>query len=389
MLKNTMSFKILTTSLILIILIFFTSFSQQVGHTQLTFTDSSRNNRSIPVEIFYPSQTAGNNVPVSAGIFPLIVFGHGFVMDWSAYQNFVDSLVPENYIIAFPTTESGLSPIHQDFADDLKFLVTTIKANGVGIYIPASSVATESAIIGHSMGGGCSFLAAENNSIVTTMVSFAAANTNPSSISASQNISIPTLIFSGTNDCVAPPSQHQDIMYDSCSTVLKTQIYISGGGHCYFANYNLYCSIGEGSCTPAPTISRIEQQDIVDNMLKLWLAFYLKGECNKAQEFQDSLLNNNRITFRQNQPISCINTIIENDKPESFLLFPNPSVNFLTIQSYETAAINITFYDAAMSQLNLPVIKTSDQTIFVDISSLSHGVYVVSINDKYRRLFIK
>ncbi len=57
----------------------------QVGHLQQTFVDSSRGNRNITTEIYYPAATAGNNVPVAAGQFPVLVFGHGFVMTWSAF----------------------------------------------------------------------------------------------------------------------------------------------------------------------------------------------------------------------------------------------------------------------------------------------------------------
>ncbi|MCC6281018.1 MAG: dienelactone hydrolase family protein, partial [Saprospiraceae bacterium] len=219
--------------------------AQQVGHTTITFVDSSRNNRQIVTEMYYPATSAGNNTPMMTGVFPLITFGHGFVMSVGAYQNFWDLLVPEGYILAFPTSESGFSPNHDNFGKDLAFLITTIQSSGAGILIPSTSVGTTSAIMGHSMGGGSAFLAAKDNSAITTLVSFAAANTNPSSIQAATFISVPTLLFSGVNDCVTPPSQQQDIMYDSTAATYKTQLNIIGGGHCYFANSNFACTFGE------------------------------------------------------------------------------------------------------------------------------------------------
>ena len=80
----------------------------QIGHTTLTFVDASRSNRSIATEIYYPADVAGDNVAVTsqnATQFPSLVFGHGFVMTWDAYQNFWNALVPNGYIIAFPKTE--------------------------------------------------------------------------------------------------------------------------------------------------------------------------------------------------------------------------------------------------------------------------------------------
>src|SRR5690242_57008 len=78
----------------------------QIGHTTITLIDSTRNNRAIPTEVYYPADVAGNNVPVTLATgdkFPVISFGHGFVMTWDAYQNIWDALVPEGFIIAFPT----------------------------------------------------------------------------------------------------------------------------------------------------------------------------------------------------------------------------------------------------------------------------------------------
>ena len=111
-----------------------------------------------------------------------------------------------------------------------------------------NSLATETALLGHSMGGGASFLAAENNSNINTLINFAAAETNPSAISVSVNVYVPTLIFSGDDDCVTPPVQNQDLMYDSLSSNCKTHISIIDGGHCYFANEDILCSLGESSC---------------------------------------------------------------------------------------------------------------------------------------------
>jgi pimeloyl-ACP methyl ester carboxylesterase len=182
--------------------------AQSIGHTTITYTDSSRNNRAIATEIYYPATTAGDNTAITEGTFPIITFGHGFVMTWTAYQHFWEELVPLGYILAFPTTESSFIPNHDNFGKDLRFIITEIQNNGAGLIVPSTSVASTSAIMGHSMGGGSSFLAAENNTDITTMVSFAAANTNPSSIDAAALVNVPTLLFSGVNDYVTPPAEH-------------------------------------------------------------------------------------------------------------------------------------------------------------------------------------
>jgi dienelactone hydrolase len=278
--------------------------SYAVGHIQITYNDPARQNRAIQTEIYYPAAVAGESVPVASGTFPVIAYGHGFVMVWSAYQNIWEALVPAGYIVAFPRTEGNVSPVHAEFGADLAFLITKIQSeaaqNTSSLFY--NHVGSTSAVMGHSMGGGSSFLAAENSTSITTMVTMAAANTNPSSIAAASNISIPSLVIAGQNDCVAPPAQHQSMMYDSLNSSCKAYVEIIGGGHCYFAENNFNCSFGEGTCTPNPTISRPEQQDAAQDFSLMWLNFYLKSDCAAWFAFQDSVAASNRV----NAQMSCV-----------------------------------------------------------------------------------
>lgn len=361
--------------------------AQQVGHTTITFVDSSRNNRQIITEIYYPATSAGDNTPIMTGVFPLITFGHGFVMSVGAYQNFRDLLVPEGYILAFPTSEGGFSPSHANFGKDLAFLITTIQSSGAGILIPSTSVGTTSAIIGHSMGGGSAFLAAKDNTTITTMVSFAAANTNPSSIDAAQHISVPTLLFSGVNDCVTPPSQHQDIMYDSTAATYKTQLNIIGGGHCYFANSNFACTIGESTCSPSPTITRAAQQSVTNDFLKLWLAYFLKNDCQKAQAFQDSLSVSSRINYRQSQPIACVSGVTDQHiYSPPFKIFPNPVKNLVNVQAEaELFGTVYTIYNSTGKLVLTGKIET--ENTLLDFSNLPGGIYIFSVGGNLKQTF--
>ena len=162
-----------------------------------------------------------------------------------------------------------------------------------------NSVLPETGIMGHSMGGGASFLASENNPNIMTLINFAAVETNPSAILAASNVTIPSLIFSAEDDCVSPPISNQNIMFDSLNSTCKTQINITNGGHCYFANENILCDFGESSCNTNLNITRNEQQNITNNFLKIWLNFYLKLDQNSFSVFNDSLQASNRITYTQ------------------------------------------------------------------------------------------
>jgi len=311
------------------------------------------------------------------------------VMAWSAYQNFWDMLVLEGYIVVFPTTESGLSPNHTEFGKDLKFLISEIQTNGAGAAFTASSVGNTSAIMGHSMGGGSSFLAAENNATITTMVTFAAANTNPSSITAAQQVSVPTLLFSGVNDCVTPPAQHQDIMYDSTTAAYKTQINIAGGGHCYFANSNFSCTFGESTCTPSPSIVREEQQDVTNDFLKLWLGYFLKNDCQDAQAFQDSLLTSARITYRQNQSIACVTGIETSVNAKMCSVFPNPFSNQVTFNMKSEQIKKIDIYNGMMQHVGAYIYADANITERIDFKAFDNGIYFVKVNNTYWEKIVK
>ena len=144
---------------------FFTFAAAQYGvdNYSKTFQDSSRSNRNILTEIYYPVPLQGEDMLSLDGQFPIILFGHGFLINWDTYQNLWDEFVPKGYIMVFPRTESGLNTDHQQFGWDLQFLVTKIQEEGDSNSSPIYNlVNNNTALMGHSMGGGASFLAADS-----------------------------------------------------------------------------------------------------------------------------------------------------------------------------------------------------------------------------------
>ena len=347
--------------------------SYNIGHISKDFYDNARN-RNITTEIYYPSDTNGDNVPISMGNYPIIVFGHGFLMSWDSYDNFWNSLVPEGYILCFPTTEMGFAPNHQFFAEDLSFIATKMQMesqNSSSIFY--NSVLPKTGILGHSMGGGASFLAAENNSNINTLINFAAAETNPSAIAAASNITIPSLIFSGEDDCVAPPINHQNIMFDSLNSNCKTQINIISGGHCYFANENILCSFGESSCNPNLNISRAEQQSTTNDFLKIWLNYSLKSDQNSFTIFNDSLQSSSRITYSQ----YCNSTgFMDQNNLDEINVYPNPVTEILNI------VVPLEFIDGELVLLNMFGQELHKEIIInkfseINLSNFENGSYFI------------
>ncbi len=355
----------------------FHSFAQyQIGHTTITFNDPSRTGgfgsgggpgRQIQTEIYYPALVAGEDVALAPLTHPLIVFGHGFAMTWEAYQNIWEKYAPMGYIVAFPRTESGLfpGPSHSDFALDLALVETKMQAlnfnSGSIFYL---HIKDNSAIMGHSMGGGATILAGDNvSTTLRTIIGLAPAETTPSAIADAANVTIPALIFSGVQDGVTPPIDHHIPIYNALGSDCKTLVSITGGAHCYFANTNFNCDFGESTSSTGISISRSEQQNTTYSLLTPWLDFYLKENCDAFNAFEDSLNNVGGITSQH----TC-----------SYIPL-TVSASLTHINTGADGAIDITISNGAgtISFLWSNFCPTEDQT------GLNEGNYALFVSDDY------
>lgn len=265
-------------------------FSQySIGDYYQTFNDPNRS-RNIPIHIFYPATSTGTNAPAAAGSFPIISFGHGFIISYSQYQWLADALVPLGYIVAFPDTETGIPPDHLDFGLDVAFAVDAIVSEGLSTNSNLYNiVGNSSAIGGHSMGGGASFLGAEGNTSLSALFNFAAAETNPSAIAAASNITIPTLIIEGSDDCVTPSSGNTLDMYNALASNCKSLYTINGGSHCKFANSDFLCGFGEIGCGGSLSLSA--QEAFTLDILIPFLNYHLMDDCTEGGNLESLFLN--------------------------------------------------------------------------------------------------
>ena len=362
-----------------------------IGHLSPTYIDVSRSNRNITTDIYYPAISTGDSTAFASGTFPVIVFGHGFDMGDDAYAYMEDTIVPLGYIVVFPTTESGLSPSHADFGLDMAFLINQMKIQGAS----SSSffynhVSLQSAVMGHSMGGGCAFLACENNTVPTCMVTLAAAETTPSAIAAAKSVTIPALVLSGSVDCVAPPASNQVPMYDSLASACKFFLSITNGSHCYFADYNFACTFGESTCDAVPPLSRTDQLQTTLDFVVPYLAYYLKGNSASWTAFNDSIsvTDPSRFTYQE----SCsITNIKENTLSDELFIFPDPSSDHITLlfdvqgkYSFNNIVDVLEKQDAVIEITNIQgqlikTLATTDNKTNIDVSVFPSGVYIVEV----------
>lgn len=195
----------------------------------------------------------------------------------------------------FPKTESSIfpAPSHSDFALDLAVASNRmLNENQISNSPFFQKVNGRSAIMGHSMGGGATMLAAQNNDNIKTIIGLAPAETNPSAIAVTSNITVPALILSGSSDGVTPPDEHHLPIYNGLSSLCKSFVNIQGGAHCYFANTDFACDFGEGTSSSGISISRLEQQAFMNSLVTPWLDFYLKGNCDGYTQFQTAASSN-------------------------------------------------------------------------------------------------
>lgn len=342
-----------------------------IGSRSVTFFDASRN-RNIATDVYYPGVSAGSNVAVADGSFPVLVMGHGFVMGTDAYANLWNHFVPRGYILALPTTEGGFGPSHSAFGQDLAFVAQALQAANTQASSPFfGRVAPATALMGHSMGGGASFLGAANNTAITTVVNFAAAETSPSAVAACAQVQVPTLMFAASNDCVTPVPNHTAPMYAALTVPCRAFVNITGGGHCYFANYNFNCAFGELTCSPSPAITRAQQHSVVNDFAALWLDHFLKGEEAALQAFLDSAAS----TTRAACTATCdLTTALSEAESDRFSIWPSVTADRFLVRGFEGLA-------------DLRILDTGGRAVMayrrlspgspVEVARLAPGAYLV------------
>lgn len=267
--------------------------SYLIGTTNVTFTDAARGNRSVATQIKYPATAAATNAASATGQFPVVVFGHGFAMSGDNYDNIWQALTPQGYIVVLVNTETSLlGTSHGNFGGDLKFVAEAMQTQGsTASSIFYNHVSNKTAIMGHSMGGGATVLAAANNTQITTTITLAPADTDPSSIAAAVNTKVPSLVLIGSDDCVVPAADGATPIYNNFTNIPKAFVSIIGGSHCNFSDGSSFnCNFGEGTSGCANSIGA-QIQTAANALMIPWLNYWLKGNCTALATFNTTASN--------------------------------------------------------------------------------------------------
>ncbi len=356
------------------------TFAQGLGHTSITFTDATRNNRSIPCEVYYPALSAGESVqaldPASLGLtgYPAVSVGHGFVIGAANYDLIAAQLIPFGFVVALVNTETGFAPSHQEFGLDLAFVTHALQQESLNTTSILYNVVSQQreGIIGHSMGGGAAWLAAASDPLIDAIVGLAPAETNPSAIAAASSVNCNSLVFSGSEDAVTPPADNHQPIFDGTNGC-KTFVSLTGGSHCGFIDSGTLCDFGEPL---GGSLARADQQEAYLTMMTAWLRYFLNGECVEAL-YTDYVTNH---SFVSADPLAaCMLCGNVNDvEGNAVNVFPNPNQGTFSIQWKNEMFNTIEIFDAAGKRVLKQVIL--QQGFFNEAEKLKSGVYWVKLS---------
>jgi hypothetical protein len=397
-----MKTKTLIFILLLLVSLILKSQTYMLGYQNMSAHDDSRD-RDISTIVYYPSDVGGETAAISDGVFPAIIFGHGTAMaDETLYDYIYEALVSEGYIVMFPTTEDDSPPLgapnHEAFGLDLQYLNFMIKFENMnsGSFF-FGHVSDRTAIIGHSLGGKGTLIAAANNTEVTTIVTLCAALSDPpipyssSGYDAINNslpyVTVPSLVIDTEFDCVVPEDEGQHLTYELLDVDCKTYVNIIGGGHCYMASHDgSSCETAEGwlggNCSDDFTITREEQNNIVIDLLLPYFNYMLKDDVVSMNEFLNYISTSTDVSSeRYCVVLSCC----KQDLSPDIDIYPNPSNGILKIDLKSDQQEKIEFYDINGCLLSSFFVAGH---LTVNLDYLANGIYFVRIKNRYYKFSV-
>ncbi|MFM7309385.1 MAG: serine aminopeptidase domain-containing protein [Flavobacteriales bacterium] len=299
----------------------------QVATYETTLADPARNNRSIPINVYYPSDTGGSFAACAAGGFPYVIIAHGFSMQPTNYVYLSEHLATHGYIVICLGTETGFLPSHENYGLDIAFLANHfIDVETTAGTTLEGHVLAKCAAIGHSMGGGATFLAASQPDVaLNCVIGMAPAETTPSAITASSLVTIPVMVLSGTADAVTAAETNHIPMYEAAMSACKIIQHIQDGSHCGFADDGNLCFLGE------PFFAGLDyaaQRAISMDMVLAWLNVHLKDDA-PSWSFITQYDNTQTNTTTE---ISCTVSVEESLNIVDWKIYPNPAHEILSLE---------------------------------------------------------
>lgn len=272
--------------------------------------DPERNGRPVPFLLLHPCRAAGDERPAPGGPWPRVICAHGFTLNAASLKPVAETLAAAGFVVALPDTETGFIPFpsHRDLALDMVFLAERLRLESADERSPLFGLAGEGlAFSGHSMGGGCAFLAAAEAGKAGrgtgTVAVMAPARTRPSSLEAARSLSWPVLVVAGQDDRVLSPAIGPDAHYDAAASPVKALLEIAGANHGAFALPHWAAALVE----KAPAVTAETQRALTAECLRAWLDARLKGKPAAWDTLAAGLPGDGRFSrFRISTPVGPV-----------------------------------------------------------------------------------
>jgi pimeloyl-ACP methyl ester carboxylesterase len=350
----------------------------QVINEALVLQDSYYTQRPVKVRLFQPSVDGQALAP--SGSFPILVFGHGFVMDHLDYTNVFNDLAAEGYFVATLDEGYGFGVNHQVYAGQMAGAARAFLALNSTAGSPFQGrVLQKAGTMGHSMGGGASMFSTYLYPELSAAVGLAPAQsrTTPDAIASLLTNTVPVLIISGNKDGVTPNEQHATQMYANTKGD-KFWVDINRGGHCGFADRQTVCDVGANASNDRGTLTYAEQQGYVKKYALPFLNFYLKGQPAQLSELCVAATADTSIVFVSNK---CGNvsrspdaTVLKNDFARRFSL-RNTGLTIEPPASGQPESLRLV---SATGQSLANWTLSGSQTLNIALDHLPTGLYQVS-----------
>jgi len=124
----------------------------------------------------------------------------------------------------------------------------------------------------------------------------------PSAIEAAGRVRVPTLIFSGTSDCITSPEKNHMPMYGQSAAADKTFISIINGSHCGMGD-NRKCFTAERLAGCKNGLDTEVQTVILERYLIPWLNCILKGDREEGLIFNCTLATDHAVAWLRSRPL--------------------------------------------------------------------------------------
>jgi pimeloyl-ACP methyl ester carboxylesterase len=169
--------------------------------------------RELRVDVYYPATEAGDDTPVAAGSFPLVVYSHGFMSSLAENAGLLRVLASRGYVAAapsFPNTSLGSDTNLFDVVNqpgDVSFLIDWLLDLDEPAPNPVSGAVDEAHIItgGLSLGGMTTLLTTYHGGLRDERISAAFALAPPTAMFTSafyETTTVPFLLIAGSEDAV-------------------------------------------------------------------------------------------------------------------------------------------------------------------------------------------